>query len=209
MLLEVLYIRLDKLNIMYPIIYKYFILHKKLSIPGIGLFSINYQPAKFNDAGNILYPPEQVIAFSKETALADKHFFAYLAKELHTEQVDAIKNFHDFAYQLHDNISKTEGAVLHGIGTLKKQPSGDYIFEAENNTKDYFTSLTLHENTTSTSNNVITHQHTNDKDNFNDVTFLTPEELADEEEATKKDYWWILAIALGIIGIAAILYKQL
>ncbi|MBX2930372.1 MAG: hypothetical protein KF781_00335 [Chitinophagaceae bacterium] len=195
---------------MYSIIYKYFLLNKKLSIPGIGFFSIKEHAAKFNDEGNALLPPEQTIHFTKETALADKHFYAFLAKELHTEQVDAIKNFHDFAYQLQENIAKTEGAVLHGIGTLKKQPSGDYSFETEDFTQNYFPSISIKgNNTTTVQQEKKVHQQPTITDNFKDIEFLTPEELAAEEAALHKDYWWIFAIALGVIGIAAILYKFL
>ncbi|MCZ2223089.1 MAG: hypothetical protein LC122_05605 [Chitinophagales bacterium] len=196
---------------MYSFIYKYFLLHKKLSIPGIGLFSIVEYPAKFNDEGNSLLAPEQRIIYSKETALADKNFYTFLAKELHTDPVEAIKNFQDFAYQLKENIAKTEGAILAGIGTIRKQPSGDYSFEAENNIQNYLPTIPFQIKNSSTiqKENSVAKQPITTKENFENIEFLTPEEIAAEEAANQKDYWWILALALGLIGIAAILYKFL
>lgn len=186
---------------MYPIIHKYLLQHKNVSVPGVGIFTIENKPAFFNEQRSSLLPQQTQISYKAETALADRVFYDFLAKELRIDAVEAIKNFHEFTYQLKQDISHADAAILPGIGILTKQPDGSFVFEQENVLEDYYAAQPLLQITaiddvsqTSTANN----------------SFIGESDLLavpDDEETIKKDYWWIYAIVLAFVGIAAIIYK--
>lgn len=194
---------------MYSQIHKFLIQHKKVSIPGIGSFSFNNKTAFTNADGNILHAPLPTISFTSETALADKNFYTFLAKELHVEEIDAIKSFHEFTYHLKNDSSKAESLVLPGIGSLHKQPLGGYEFVQENTLNNYFEPIKIKANTGVALQNTATIAESHPIDALS----LKNENFADinlnEEEVTepKTDYWWIYAIVLALLGIAAIIYK--
>lgn len=190
---------------MYPIIHKYLLQHKNVSVPGVGIFTIENKPAFFNERKSSLLPPQTQISYKAETALADRIFYDFLAKELRIDAVEAIKNFHEFTYQLKQDINHADAAILPGIGTLTKQPDGSFIFEQENVLQDYFGAQPLLQiaavddvsQTTFTTN-------TNTSASVGEVDLMP---VSDEENSTNKDYWWVYAIVLAVVGIAAILYK--
>jgi hypothetical protein len=189
---------------MYPCIYKYFLLNKKLNLPGIGSFEIKTTSSFFDD-NHILKPPTEQINFSTTTALADKTFYQFLAKELHIEEVDAIKNFHDFSYQLQNGINKSEGIILPGIGAVKKQASGNLTFEKESYIHNYLPELTINNNKSKTiAAEISAHQHIYKPPQTENPLFTEENNVITNPS---KDYWWVFAIALSLIGIAAIMYK--
>ncbi|HMZ46905.1 MAG TPA: hypothetical protein PKG56_05620 [Chitinophagaceae bacterium] len=190
---------------MYPYIYKYFILNKKLSLPGIGCLIIENCKATFNDNKNAILPPNPTINFSTTTTLADKSFYHFLATELHIEEVDAIKNFHDFSYQLQNGINKANGIVLPGIGTIKKHPSGSLEFETEVDANQYLSEINLSGNKKKTTAAIVAEQqHIFTPPIIDEVN---SEDGNNSTQKQTKDYWWIFAILLALIGIVAIYYK--
>jgi nucleoid DNA-binding protein len=186
---------------MYPMIHKYLLQHKKVSIPGIGHFTIETKPASIDHEQNILHAPQQYISFKSETALADRVFYNFLAKELHIEEIDAIKKFHEFTYQLKSDINNGDGVQFNGIGLLKKQPYGSFIFKAENALNNYFATILLPVFTNNIHDSPLQHLQLKNE-NFGDIELIP----MDNAEA-KSSYWWIYAILLAIAGIAAICYK--
>jgi nucleoid DNA-binding protein len=190
---------------MYPILHKYLLQYKKVSVPGIGNFVIETESAKFSEETSLLSAPQQVIHFKAETALADRVFFDYLAKELHIEEIEAIKNFHEFTYQLKSDISHGESIIFPGIGMLKKQQDGSFAFEQEDCISSYFPSVELKEHEVQTKQELTVDEEKLQQENFSDIE-LTP---VDELEGEPTDYWWVYAIVLAIIGIAAIVYKYM
>lgn len=182
-------------------IHKYLLQHKKVSIPGIGHFMIETKSASIDVEQNMVHAPQQYISFKSETALADRVFYNFLAKELHIEEIEAIKKFHEFTYQLKSDINHGEGVQFNGIGSLKKQPDGSFVFEAENALENYFANISLPAIINNVHDSPIQHLQLKNE-NFTDIE-LTP---VDEAEV-KPDYWWIYAIVLAIAGIAAIWYK--
>lgn len=188
---------------MYPVIYKYLLQHKKVSIPGIGSFVMKHKPANVNTNENLLNAPETAIVYQAETALADKSFYNFVSNELHIEEIEAIKNFHEYTYQLKQDATKAEAIVLPGIGKLTKQADGSYDFLQETVLQEYyaavpFTEISKEKLTGEASLNTLTLKN----ENFDDIDLSQT-----EEETEKEDYWWIYAAILGLIGVAAIVYK--
>lgn len=190
---------------MYSIIHKYLVQHHKVSVPGIGSFVIHETPAKFDVSNNqLLHSPKTVIQYNSETALADRVFYNYLAKELHIDEVEAIKSFHEYTYQLKSEINHAESALLPGIGVLRKQTNGSFTFKQEDCLDKYYSTVQL-----PISNQVFLPGENNHltlkNENFSDIDLSSEEDVAE----IPKDYWWIYAIFLAVLGIAAIGYKFL
>ena len=199
---------------MYPLVYKYLVVNKMVSVPGIGLFSIVTKPSVLDQVNNVLQPSASFIKFSNETALADKNFFKFVAKEMGINEVEAIKGFHDFAYQLKSNIAHSDGVLLPGIGKLKKAINDQFAFEQEDKKMPLFQALTVPDLQN------VSIDNTNEYDTKPEQIIaaelkptgpsvnLLAEELIyiNEEELPKPDRWPIYAAILGTIGIIAIVY---
>jgi len=183
---------------MYPLVYKYLMLNNKVSVPGIGNFSINNAPAYIE--GNQLHPPLSHVQFKQETALADRSFYEFIASEMHIEDVEAIKQFHEFAYELRGNASYADGLQFPGIGILRKQANGGFVFEEERNSMEFYKPITLSQAEVVPEKIIATDIPAIEPD-FSNVE-LTPVAELDKP----KDLWWVYAILLAVIGIAAIVY---
>ena len=188
---------------MYPLVYKYLVINKKVSVPGIGNFLIDTAPA-FIEQGNQLQPPVSHILFKPETALADKKFYEFLAAEMHIDDIDAIKRFHEFAYELKGNASFAEGLQFPGIGTLKKQPNGSFAFQEEKSFVQSYKPIQL-------SQAIVAEKRSTKETpaiapDYSDIE-LTPVAQLDDEAI--RDFWWVYAIILALIGIGAIVYYYL
>ena len=186
---------------MYPLVYKYLLQYKKVSVPGIGNFSITTEPATMD--ADTLYAPKNVIQFKPETAIADRIFYEFVARELSIEEIDAIKQYHEFAYQLKSDISHAEGVQFPGMGILKKQDNGSFIFEPEENKLLFYPDIQLLKKQTTIKEEGRINNNLVEKNPFENIE-LTP---VPNEEPPKRDLWWVYAIVLGIIGIVAIAYK--
>jgi len=185
---------------MYALMYKYLLLNRKVSLPGIGIFSIEHTAAKWNAADHLLQPPAETVQFKVETALADKQFYHFLAQEMKVSEVDAIKQFHDFSYDLKTALGRTDGMVLPGIGSLKKQQGGSLAFEADSITAAYRQPVAAPGKAITTNKTVEPVVVNNDKSSTN--VELIPADEALEEPS--RDIWWIYALALAAAGIIAI-----
>jgi hypothetical protein len=182
---------------MYPLVHKYLVLNRKVSVPGIGNFLIASTPAQVN--GNQLQPPVSHIQFKPETALADKAFYEFVAHEMHIDEIDAIKRFHEFAYELKGNASYADGLQFPGIGTLKKQPNGSFVFEEEKMSIELYSPLNIA--STAPVEKIIAKEIPTIEPDFSNVE-LEPVDAPAEQ----KDLWCVYAIILAVAGIAAIVY---
>lgn len=183
---------------MYPLIYKYLLLNKQVSIPGVGNFEIQRTSAKLDFLHNTIKAPQEEVVFKNETALADKNFFKFLALEMNVDEIDSIKQFHEYAHHLKSEINNSSVVELPQLGVIRKDNMGKLQFENVLSLKNYF---------------VDTHVTHLDKKEVEKVVINESKTVIDSEEedmyiegTPKKDLWWVWAILLGLIGLAALYY---
>ena len=116
---------------------------------------------------------------------------------------DIIKSLHEFSQQILLEVQTISGAVLNGIGTLKKDNDGLFLFIPERPLDYLFKHISIDK---SISLAVIDNQTSN-----NEVsTVLEGEVLLDllgqKTEDKTTDNWWVYAIALLLLGIGALLF---
>lgn len=194
---------------MHQYLYKYLVLHKKLCIPDLGYFLVQMVPAKIDVANDLLFAPHPQIIFQAESSpAADKVFFDFLAKEMGVDLVVAIRQFHDFLYQLRNKLTSPEGAFISGIGLIRKEASGHVLFSAEKNLHEWLPTLQV-DDTISVLKKELPVSYDEDKEltaeEFEDIREL----LGQEDQADRSDNWWVYAIILLLIGVGALLFYYL
>jgi hypothetical protein len=190
---------------MFQLLYKYLILNKKATVPGIGVFFIERKPAKLDFSNKVFVAPQHQIIFKSEPSLNDNGMYTFISREQKIGEAEAVERYYSFANSLKESLHQQKSAALPGMGTLSQNAEGELFFTAALPLKDYFPVTTaervLRKNT----------EHRILVGDLNRTNTQMKEMLVEDlpDSSHKKDYWWVFAIALGIIGIATIVYYYL
>ena len=187
---------------MIQLIYKYLIIHQHVPLAGVGVFYLTRQPAKHDVANKVFSPPVLSIDFKPRTTTDNKDFFTFLSKEKDLDKASAIKYFGDLTQRIKYDINAHKPVELPGLGILRKNANGDINFEPANVIATYFPPAVAEPVLREKASYEIRVGETQR------TSAQMREALHDEPETVpvRKDYWWIYAIILAVIGIAAILY---
>lgn len=192
-------------------LYKFLVLHRKLTIPQLGSFTIDKEPARFDASSGLLFAPKPVIHFG-ETAqpMSDKFFFTFLAEEMGVEEVTAIREFHDFSYQFRNDIQEHRQGLLAGVGRITKGSDDGLSFTQESTLLDLLPPIQLQDTTRIPINTSRkTSKKSSKQSRIEPVEQLVIEAVEDSEEVTVTTYkerWWIPAIILLVAGLVALLF---
>lgn len=195
--LEELYIR--SINDMVNLVRTYLLQNKSISIPGLGTIYIERTPAQSDFVNRQLLPPSYHFRFDKYFDAPGREFFTYLAARKNIEDFEAIKLYNEWALGLRNNIGTDHSAILEGVGTLKRDDSGDIVFEPSAMPQSY--SITVPAERVIRSNE----KHSilvGDRETSNvEMTGLLHDKVHREKES-----WWIYALILAAIALTAILF---
>lgn len=190
---------------MYQELYKYFVLNKKVSIPGIGNFSINTTSAKLDFVAGVLHAPHPKVGFVQGETRVDRNLFQYLSKELKIDEKQAVQDFQAFGLSVKENLENNKPVELPGIGKLQKGYNDNEVLFTEEQavTPSFLNDIKLNSATDSKANLVELYK-------TGDNLILTEETEDDRLEMIIKekdeDYWWVYALILALMGIGALLY---
>jgi hypothetical protein len=182
----------------------YLLQHKSLSIPGLGSMYIERIPAQTDFVNKRILPPDYHFRFDKYFDAPDKDFFTYLAQQKDIADYEAIKWYNEWAYELRNRLRDGQLVKWVGIGTLKKDTSGEIVFEAAGAIP------TLHE--PAPANRVIhVHaQHTMLVGDREVTREITPVETVEYPPVTEtyveKESWWIYALIIAAIALSVIFF---
>lgn len=165
---------------------KYLIQNGRLGIPDIGLFQLKQIQSRVNESGELLTGPDTVIEYRTETVAADKHLFEFLSQEMEADEVAAIGSFNEWVHGLKQMLSDKQTVVLPLIGSLSQTPEGSISFKVAERTVAY--------KPVSLPEGLNWEQETGE----NEIT-----------ETPADSSWWIYAIVLLLLGVAAIAYYYL
>jgi hypothetical protein len=188
---------------MYQYLFKYLVLHKRLAIPKLGVFTMEQLSAEIDSTNHLMYPPSQIIRFKHDEVAADRHFYDFLVHETEQDLADVIKELHAFSQQVLQEAQTITGAILQGIGTLKNDNNGLFLFIPERPLDYLFKHVSIDK---SISLAVFTNKHSD----METSSVLKGDDLTDflgqTNESETSDNWWVYAIALLILGIGALLF---
>lgn len=168
------------------LLYKYLVLNGRLGLPDIGSFTIHRQSATVDETGTTLLSPVHEVRFEQQPVQADKNLFLFLAQETDSDEVSSIGFFNEWVKSTKEKLVQETMAELPYIGSLHATPGGTYRFEAVSPSMG-LQSVDLPAGIA-----------------WNTIT--TEEEPMVE---STDSGWWIYAIILLLLGIAAIAYRYL
>jgi hypothetical protein len=180
---------------MYGYLYKYLVIHKKLSLPGIGVFKIDQVPSRIDFVNKKLYPYSPVIRFTQSAALADKYFYRFIANGFKIDELEAIQRFNEFIFHLKEQFSLNGHVDFPGMGRLTRQFSNTYSFTPDNFVQSLYPDL--HAERVVRKNEGHTVKIGEDELNSLDL-------LQKDSSRKKIPAWVIYAAVLALLGGAAI-----
>ncbi|MEK7224711.1 MAG: hypothetical protein AAB221_03400 [Bacteroidota bacterium] len=179
---------------MYAELYQYFILHKRLSLPGIGTFLLHRKPAETDFPNRQVKPPLYTAVFSDETGIASKNFFHWLGHALGVSDRNAVIRFNDFAFDMKKQIA--DGTVINwnGLGVLNKGLAGEIKFTAASfiSEKPVAAEKVIREKAEH-----FVRVGEDEKTSVEMTAMLN-------KPAVARSYWWVSALILGVLSIAFI-----
>jgi nucleoid DNA-binding protein len=188
------------------VLVSYLLQHKSISIPGLGSMYIERIPAQTD--------------FDKYFDAPDKDFFTYLAKQQNIADYEAIKWYNEWAYELRSKLREGQVIEWAGIGTLKKDISGEIIFESAGRIPSLQeptpANRVIHTHTQHTmlvGDQEVTRKITNteapavsDDNNVASNEEQVPDYPPYPEEPPKKR-WWIFALVIAAVALTVIFMR--
>jgi hypothetical protein len=178
---------------MYGELYQYFIQHKQLNIPGIGVLQLERKPATNDFPNRIIHPPVFTISLHHGNATPSRNFFTWLAQALRVNDRDAIIRFNDFAFEMKKRIRSGDKIKWEGVGILSSGLAGEIRFESA--LKEATTEAPVKAEKVIRENAAHTLRVGEDeKTSAEMIEYLN-------QPGTKKKYWWAWALTAGLLVI--------
>ena len=176
----------------------YLFQHRSISIPGLGTIYLETFPATVDVADRTMLPPVYRFRFDKYFDAPDKEFFAYLAAQGNMLDFEAIKWYNEFSFDLRNRIRSEEAVPWEGVGILKKDGSGNILFESAP-APAFFQQATpaMRVNRQDAVHTLLVGDRERTSGEMN-------EWLHEEETHRRKFPWWIIALILAVLGLAVL-----
>lgn len=180
-------------------LYNYLLQHRSLSIPGMGTIFIERVPAQSDFVNKQILPPSYHYRFDKYFDAPDKDFFTYLAQQQEMADYEAIRWYNEWAYELRNRIRTDNPVLLDKIGTLKKDLSGDIVFDPVRINPVFLEPVPAHRVIRSDARHTVL---VGDRELSNDqAAGYKPEETVVEKES-----WWIYAVLMIAIALIILFF---
>lgn len=189
----------SNIYLMIATLYSYLLQHKSLSIPGLGTIFIERVPAQSDFVNKQLLPPSYHYRFDKYFDAPDKDFFTYLALKKNLADYEAIRWYNEWAYELRNKIRTDNPVALDKIGTLRKDFSGDIVFEPERILPAYLAPVPAHR---------VIRTHATHTVLVGDREVLNSEASGyiEEETVVERESWWIYALVIVAISLIILFF---
>lgn len=184
---------------MQQFLYKYLVLQRKLSIPGLGCFNMINEHSHIDESNGLIFPPKPIIEFEvKESTENDLQLVNFLSEQMNIDEEKAMMEFQDFTSQFKRNLQEQSLVILAGVGRLNKTSNGKIRFTPETNLLEFLPPIEIekHHKLSFTKPIKLTLSEDVGTDEL-----ITVEDIRQE----KNDYWWIYALVLILIGVIALL----
>jgi len=182
------------------VLYSYLLQHKSISIPGLGTIFVERSPAKADFTNKRVLPPTFQFGFDRYFDAPDKDFFGYLSNQQSMADYEAMRWYNEWAFDLRNQIKADHSVSLPGIGTLKKDLSGEIIFVPNTNVTSWLDPAPA--------TKVI---HADDRHTLlvgdREISSGDIEAYRSSEgKYVEKESWWIYAIILAAIALIVLFF---
>lgn len=186
---------------MFQLLHKYFILYKELALPGFGVFYFQRRPAILNFPNRQFIAPGGEVIFSEGNSTNEQALFMFLANEQQLSEAEATRSFISFSLSLKDRLQKTGTVTLPGIGELTRDNSGKLYFKSKDTLNSFYKNVPLEQPGDSKLDEEV-----NGLEITQQAVAGQPTETEVQVKPIRKDYWWIYALVMTAVAIAAIFY---
>ncbi len=191
---------------MYHLLYKYLLQNNEVSLPGIGAFILEKNEAELDPDTKVILAPKYYFKMVADTQGPDHDFHSFIAEEQNITIQAAVGKLENFIRQILQTVNQNKWLELPGIGTLTPGIKEDIKFKSVSISKDYYPDISLEKSV------VGLHKDepavlVGEAEVVEEINIAT--ESDEIVEKVTKDYWWVYAIILLLIGIAAIVYYYL
>lgn len=196
-------------------LYKFLVLHKKLSIPKLGNFTIEKEAARYDIPSGLLFAPKPVIQFVETTEpVPDRILYDFLIAEMEVDEDTAVKAFHEFSDNFRQSVNEQRLGLLPGVGRITKGSDGGLYFTQESSLLELLPPIQLEQDMrvpADAPRNPARKAVAVQSQQRNGATEADIVHITEEEEAVivKPDRWWIPALVLFSVGLAALLFYYL
>lgn len=181
---------------MFQVLNAYLFQHRSISIPGLGTIYLETFPANVDVAERTMLPPVYQFRFDKYFDAPDKEFFSFVATQQNILDFEAIRWYNEFSFDLRNRIRSESQVNWDGIGTLKKDGSGNIIFESVAATPPFMAPVpAMRVNRQDAQHTLLVGDRERTSGEMN-------EWLHDDNPGRRQRAWWIIALVLGIIALA-------
>jgi hypothetical protein len=184
---------------MISILTNYLVQHKSVSIPGLGTIYIERTPAQSDFVNRQILPPSYHYRFDKYFDTPDRDFFNFLAAHKGIADFEAIKLYNEWALEFKNSIRNQNSVEWENVGTLSQDVTGEIVFEPKSSI------LTFQQPVPAERVLRTDARHTmlvGDKERTN----VEMTEYLHEEPRVRRKSWWIYALIIGTVALAAIFY---
>ena len=150
-------------------------------------------------------PPENAVAFNDDATGSDKKFVDYLKRELNLPDSDVLKSISDFAHYIRTG-AEAGGISLPGIGKMQTGYENNLFFSPEKNANNLFQTIDLENPAYTHAKFVDVYDYSGDSERMIKQVHIPVNEEDKVHHEIKEDYWWVYAIVLAIMGMAALFY---
>lgn len=181
---------------MHHLIASYLFQHKTCPLPGLGTLSVSTGNAATHFLNKTILAPQPAIVFDTKETEADA-LLDFIAGKANISIYEAIETLGQFANQLKSSIQSGSPALLNGVGKFSLAGSGAIHFEPVAVPEVFVQPVNAERVIHPEAEHAIL---VGDKESTN--TEMT--EYYSDSTVTKSR-WWIWAIVLGVLCIAAVL----
>jgi hypothetical protein len=180
---------------MFAVLNAYLFQHRSISIPGLGTIYLETLPADIDVADRTMRPPVYRFRFDKYFDAPDAAFFSYLATQRNIVDYEAIKWYNEFSLDLRNRIRTEEEVSWDGVGILKKDSSGNVLFESTKAPAFFLPTPAKRVNRPDAQHTLVVGDRERTSGEMN-------EWLLEEGANRRKLSWWVIALILGVAGLA-------
>ncbi|QNA42898.1 DUF4229 domain-containing protein [Lacibacter sediminis] len=182
---------------MVELVLRYLSFQKRVSLQGIGTFSVEHLPARLDFPNRLLYAPEFILHYSSSVTGTDEQFEHWLQKELNVDREEVKTLQQNLSTEFQRTLSEKGEMTLNGLGVFTKDEQKLLHFSS------------LYE---AVKGNPVTAEKIIRKNTSHSILVgeqeKTSEEMTELLTGVKRkplNLWWMIVLALFLSAIISIL----
>lgn len=185
---------------MVDLLTKYFLTNREVVLPGIGQLQSVQMPARFDAARQIMLPPSEAFNWSPdgESTISPQGLMAFLSRQKQWSEEDSFEQVTVFCNKVKSELNQSGQWVWPGLGKLIAISEGTFGFVPDKDFEKYYKPISATK---------VEHPGHKVLETVGDDFLETAEESIEEEVAATKKRWWLPALLVGILAIAAIIAR--